>query len=86
MFRNPLNAHVECKINIREAREARNRRSVAVVGRCGEGNMAFPGKKTRSRIEPDPAGARKIRFSPSMKISEIVVSASGAVERYKIWF
>ena len=77
MFGDPLDAHVESEIDIGEARHARNRRGVAIVGRRGQRNVAFAGQEPRGRIEADPAGARQIDFAPGVQIGEVVVGAAG---------
>ena len=81
MFGDPLDAHVEGEIDIGEARHARNRRRVAIMGRRGERNVAFAGQEARGRIEADPAGAGQIDLAPSVQIGEVVVGAGRAIER-----
>ena len=81
MFGDPLDAHVEVKIDIGETRDARDRRGVAIMGRRGERNMAFAGQEPRGRIESDPARAGKIDLGPGVQIGEVVVRAGGPVER-----
>ena len=81
MFRDPLDPHVEGKIDVSEARiAARDRRGVAVMGRRRERDVALAGEEARGRIEPDPAGAGKIDLGPGVEIGEVVVRAGRAVD------
>ena len=75
-----LDPHVELEIDVGETRDAGDRRGVAIVRRGGERNMAFPGEQARGRIEPDPAGARKIDLGPGVEVGEVVVGARRPVE------
>ena len=78
MLGDPFDAHVEVEIDIGETRQARDRRGVAIVGRRGERNMAFPGQEARGRVEPDPAGAGQIDLGPGVQVGEVVVGARRA--------
>ena len=85
MFGDPLDPHVEGKVDVGEARiAARDRRGVAIMRRRRERDMALAGEEARGRIEPDPAGARKIDLGPGVEIGEVVVRAGRAVESDKI--
>ena len=50
--------------------------------RRGEREMAFAAEQAGGRIEPDPAGARKIDLGPGMQVGEVRVGAGGTVERF----
>ncbi len=84
MFGDPVDPHVEIEIDIGEARQARNRRGVAIVRRRGKRNVTFRGQQARGRIEPDPAGAGQVHLGPGVKIGEVVVRAGRPVERDQI--
>ena len=43
--------------------------------------MTFAGEKSRSRIEPDPAGARKIDLRPGVQIGKVALGPRRTVER-----
>src|SRR5271156_6000113 len=47
--------------------------------------MAFASQEARGRIEPDPAGARKIDLGPGMEIGEVVVRPGRPVDSDPIW-
>ena len=86
MLGDPLDPHVEREFDLGEARQPRDRHSVAVVGGGGERNVAFAGEEARGRIEPDPPGAWKIDLRPGMKIGEVVVGSRRPVQRDEIGF
>ena len=79
-----VDLHVEVEIDIGEARDAGDRRGVAIMRRRGERNMAFAGQQARGRIEADPAGAGQIDLAPGVQIGEVVVGAGRPVERDEI--
>ena len=46
--------------------------------------MAFAGEEARSRIEPDPTGARQVHLGPGMQIGKVRGRAGGAIERFDV--
>ena len=86
MFGDAGHRHVKGKINLGIARHTRNRRSVAVMGRGRQRDMAFAGQQARGRIEPDPARAGQIGLCPGVQVGEIDGSAGRAVQCQQIGF
>ena len=62
-----VDPHVEVELDIGEARQARDRRGVAIMRRRGERDVAFAGQQARGRIEADPAGAGQIDLAQACR-------------------
>jgi len=73
--------HRKIEFDVAHVSVADDRRRIARVGGAREGNMTFAGEQSRSRVEPDPARARKIYLRPGVQIGEVALRSRRTVER-----
>ncbi len=82
---NPPDLHVEGEFRVGMAViAAGNRRGVAVMRCCRQGNMALAGQQTGRGVEADPARTRHINFGPCVQIGEVHLGAGWAVQRLEV--
>src|SRR5258708_39254093 len=73
--------HVEAEANFAFIGKADDRGRTR--GRCGacERDVPFAGEQSRSRIQPDPAGAGYVDLRPGVQIGEIAYRPLRPIER-----
>ena len=76
----PLDRHLEFEVARRSAGHAGDRRGGAVVGRGGQGQVAFAAQQARGHVEADPARAGQIDFRPGMQVGEVGLGSLGSVD------
>ena len=81
-----VDAHGEIECAGRRLDHAGNRCGGAIMWRRRKRQMAFAAHQARRRVEPDPARARNVDFSPGMKIGEIVLRAFGSIDGVDVGF
>ena len=77
MLGDAVDLHVEVEVDLGEARDARDRRGVAVMRRGRQRNVALARQQARGRVEPDPARAGQVDLAPGMQVGEVDARCPG---------
>ena len=84
MFRRPRHLHLKGEFNLGIAGQSRNRRSIAVMRRGRQRDMAFARQQARGRVKPDPASTRQVNLTPGVQIGKIIGRSGRPVNRRQI--